>query len=1172
MKGKRQETDERDAMSSDSQLIRRLEKIRQTVRRRLLAYGIMAVVAGGIASFLTSVTVDWLLRLPGLLRLVAAGLFLTGAAGAILHWVIRPLRTRIDAAEIARQLELRFSGLRDRLSSTVHFLEHGTSDSESMTRRVIENTDAETAPLPLESALSLVSMVRCGVLLLLSVLAMCLVLTTAPNWARTGLYRYVDPFGAIEWPRRVLIIPLTDAEAVAMGESVTVRMTVERGMRESLRAFVYVRGADGEVVALAAQRDGERTFFAMIDAVTTDLEYWFEAGDASTASHPFTIRVVRRPEVVGALAEITPPSYAVWQTHSTRALSDGPVDAPVGGQVKIIIHASKPIPPGASRARGGLRFMDGSYLALEALSSDPQTLTTVMDILESVSFVVELRDEEGFSNRGAAQYEIRAVPDAPPSVSILSPTAVTESTPNGWVAISIKIEDDLGVSSVVLDVERVADGEHQSIDLTNELIKAPDDEDVWLTELDLQPSSFAAAPGDDLVCSAVATDNRPLPGEAGQVTRSAPIRIKIISESEFDTRIRDELAALERRMRRVLLAQSELLDSTRSLIRSQVDPPALTNAESEQTHGMTTRQTRLVRRLQDTARRFVELKSRMQRNKAGEPAGLQTIDAVADSLRQIATGEMQDAAGFLLAAGNPALPIIQQKALSDASKNQSSAVEQLRALLANMAQLGDFEALVSRTRDLLDLQEDIRTHTQRLGKSLLGKAVESLDAEDAAALRRVRRRQEQLAGDVGQLLARLRRSTKTPDEQDPSGQEAIDDAIRSARTSKLEGKVKSAAESIAANRTAAAAMEQKAAVDGLRKMLRALQQRQDRELARLRKTVRDAVDQVAQLLEEEKDLRDATHEAVLIASEHGVLLNLSDGQRVIAINTRALGNELEERVETFDPARVVRSAADRMNVAKEGLQQGDAKSARTAQDQAIAALEEAIELLIALEEQVAREETRRTLDEIRGALESLAEAERTIDGAVRVLHESIKSKGRMARSEAREAARLARDQHNLRRLVEQWLPVFEKVKVFAWSLRRVSERMDRGRRRLDNRQIDDELLRIVVRIVRDLERLVKAIDETLNLPEREFAEAEEGGGSGGRAAQRDAMRPVPTVTELLVLKSLQRDLVDRTRTLHAEVRGADLSEEQLRAIVELGEDQKGISGVTQMLTQQARAE
>ncbi len=48
------------------------------------------------------------------------------------------------------------------------------------------------------------------------------------------------------------------------------------------------------------RRDQDGTFTATVDVVTEALEYWFEAGDDSTARSPFMIRVVRRPEVVEA--------------------------------------------------------------------------------------------------------------------------------------------------------------------------------------------------------------------------------------------------------------------------------------------------------------------------------------------------------------------------------------------------------------------------------------------------------------------------------------------------------------------------------------------------------------------------------------------------------------------------------------------------------------------------------------------------------------------------------------------------------------------------------------------------------------------------------------------------------------------------------------------------------
>ena len=67
--------------------------------------------------------------------------------------------------------------------------------------------------------------------------------------------------------------------------------------------------------------------------------------------------------------------------------------------------------------------------------------------------------------------------------------------------------------------------------------------DSW----DLEPLSLV--PGDVIVFAAVATDNRITERHEGQVTRSASVQIKIISDAEFDIRLRSDMALLEARIR-----------------------------------------------------------------------------------------------------------------------------------------------------------------------------------------------------------------------------------------------------------------------------------------------------------------------------------------------------------------------------------------------------------------------------------------------------------------------------------------------------------------------------------------------------------------------------------------------------------------------------------------------
>ena len=75
------------------------------------------------------------------------------------------------------------------------------------------------------------------------------------------------------------------------------------------------------------------------------------------------------------------------------------------------------------------------------------------------------------------------------------------------------------------------------------------------------------------------------------------MRLTIISEGEFDVRVRSELASLEARVRRAELDQADLLDRTLPLVHDGEEPSALTTVEAETAGGLASGQARLVRRL-----------------------------------------------------------------------------------------------------------------------------------------------------------------------------------------------------------------------------------------------------------------------------------------------------------------------------------------------------------------------------------------------------------------------------------------------------------------------------------------------------------------------------------------------------------------------------------------------
>lgn len=1159
-------------MMEPSQLLPRLDAMRRTIRRRLVGYGVFSVLAGGVLSFLTITALDWLLWLPVQLRLLGGLLFVSGFVAAAYHWIGRPLKAPLGIEGIAARLEARFPHLQDRLSSTVNFVKRRDAGSATMMRQVVINTDRVVKDLPLEAALTLRPLALRAIAFLLAATVLGGILFVSPNWARTGFLRYFAPFSALEWPRQVAIVPLTGTELVALGESATVRMAIARGWNDRLRSVVRFREEGGDTVSRAMQRDMDGSFYATIDAVTADLTYWFEAGDDSTESAPLMIRVVRRPKVVEALADVEPPSYAVQRGIHTHDLQDGPLHAPIGGHVTIHVRASKPIHPGEPMATEvatiGLWTESEEMIPLTIDPDDPHELSARFRVTGDRHFRVRLRDKNGFENRGARRYSILATPDSPPIVTIVEPPAVTELTPFGSVSLLIRVEDDFGVTRLILEVDRNTGRERTILPLTDHLVRSELDAGVVaIAAYRMSMESLSLVPGDELMFTAAAWDNRRTEGMTEQVGRSQPQRIRVISQVEFDQRVRNDLAQLEERVRQAMLDESDLLDGTTALASSDAEPQALSREEHTLVARLSTEQARLIRRLRHLARRFNSLRKRIERNSGASVATGDQMGSLEKSLRAIAAGPLTSAGNALSEASDRVHATDQRAAVEKAARHQETGVDQLRNLLESLAQRSDFQELVTRTHDLLDRQNAIRNDTTELSKSLLGQSVEALSDAEITMLNRTHRRQEQLATDVARLLARMERLAAASSGEDPDGADAIEAALRMARAHDVNNRMRAAAHAIKANRTAAATIDQRRAEQALRKMIDALRERDRRELARLEKRLRRIEDEVAELIDQQQALRTATVEAALLDARAAELHSLALQQHTLQKNTRHVGRELAEMDRATEAARILRLAAVAMGDAETPLLEGLARRASDAQNEALAHLEDALARLVTLAVEAANQSLRRSLARIEETLRAMRVAQVDVNTGIEKLRAAIQARNRVGRKEARLSSRLARKQAGVAALGQDVLPELKQVPVYEWALQRVGKWIDTSRDQLDAREIDDKLVAVSNRIVRELDRLLHAIAETEGLPmETEFTEAEGGGGARGRSP---ATRPVPAVAELLVLKAMQVDINRQTGEMHESLDMSRVSETELGRLKMLGEDQAEVRRLTELVTRQA---
>lgn len=1150
-------------------VLTRLDQLRATVRRRLVAYGCCAVLGGGMLAFLTVIALDWMLGLPPALRLLGLILFISGFILSSWHWVLSPLRAPVSRDDVAGQLEQRFPQLREQLRSSVNFLEQSHGGSEPMARRVIEQTERLVDTLQFGQALAIRPLaVRAG-WLLLGISAFALLVAAVPDWVSIGLKRYLQPLGPTEWPRSVAIRPISGDLTVPVGDSVTVRMEVDRGLHDALRAVLCLRDESGQVSRLAMHRDADETFYFTVDSVTVDLAYWFEAGDDSTERAPAAIRTVRRPEVSEAVVTVRPPAYAATRTARVHDLNGGPVKAPIGGMAEIAIRSTKPIPrEDAAAAR--LRLADDATIALQSDPADPLRATASLVVEENLDFRVELRDELGFENRAAVPYAIVATPDMPPMVTVVEPRGGVELTPVGSLPISIRVEDDFGVTSMALQIEPLSGTGAHTIDLTTALRAATSGDTVeFAAQYRWGLASMNPSPGDVLEYYITAVDNRDETAGGGQPGRSSPLRVKIITDVEFELRLRDDIANLEGRVRQISVEQTEMLDRTAAASDRAAQSTTISPADRTSVDSLGAQQARLSRRVADLARRFRELGENLERNRPGDRDAAAQLAAVAAALQHISADAMTEAGRALNEAREQSAPDEMHDRLESAERSEENVLAQLRTMLGALSRWGNFQSLVTKTRDLLDRQQGLRQRTGEFGKATLGRDVSELSEAEAAQLRKLAWQQQQLAGDVDQLLERMRQLQPAVTEKDPAAGESIDAAMRAAAAADLSRRLDSASEALQQNRTAAASAEQKAAGDALRKLLAALEERDTRELAQLRKRLDRAREQVAELLDEQQTIFDVTREASTRAMDQTDWATIQQQQRSLRRNTASLADELVEMPRMDSVARPVKQAATPMTAAEDRLQQQAAIEALPRQTEAIELLREALAELDRVSAQSEHEALVRTLGQIEEDLDAIITAQREVLRAVVVLRAAVEAQGRVARGEAREAARLARDQAAVREMVEALRPDFEKVVVFSWALERTADRMDDARERLETRRVDGELVDVINRIIKELERLLQATIDTRTAPmDLEFTDETESDGEGQPAGEQGAN--VPTMAELLVLRAMQADLLERTASAQQTQTEDGDREAMLREIASIGEDQKEVQRLTDMLTQKAR--
>ena len=813
------------------------------VRRALIARHLLRATAASLVLLVACVTAG--LALPrdpftagARLALFALGSVVALAAASFALWQDTP---RWDAW--LESLEQRFPGLRSLLRNAID-LEHGVpagahtsgelADAvrEEAGRRLADAALRDTVP-PLYARVPLMAAIAAT----LSLVAATLLSPAATRAAWSTLW---NPASAA--PPLMLAVEPGDVTVVP-GAAVAVRARIE-GTASAPR--LLGDGPSPQPVLESTAAGGHRWRFDL-PPVTRPRDYAVRV--ASLASPTYHISLTGAPRAVSFSSAITSPDYArlpVQAVSGTR----GDLSALAGSRAAVEATFDRDLESLSGSVNGGAgvpwsAVTPRRWRGTVALNGDGAYELTARAATGSASF----------------RYRLSVIPDAPPVLTVATPTGDLDLPEGQLVPYDAIIQDDLGVSELKLEWRKSAsDPWHEE-----SLARFGDEPREARAAARWDASPLALLPGESGVFRLVAFDNA-RPGPRGRAT-SIEFRVRFPSLNDLYAAIEDRQESVSKALERAAEQSREVQRSLEKLQR-QPQTQAHQGPSFERTEEMkkaAERQQAIAEQVNEAANNMRESLEQAAERQAFQDQLQQKLKEMSNILKDIQNQEFKDALKRMQEALQQMDRRAMEEALPKLAEQNKDMLQQLERSLELLKQLREeerLEALARRADDLKARQDELnREHGEHAdqqkqadaqdpqkdaGKDAQKDASGSQTKQGEESRDALTEKQKQAAQDTRELAKDAREASKTSDQAD--SKERLDQAANELEQQASEQQEEAGRDSQSGDSQSAQSAGQKAseslsrASSAMRSSAQQQQQEQDaRNLAAVRRASQDLV-------------------------------------------------------------------------------------------------------------------------------------------------------------------------------------------------------------------------------------------------------------------------------------------------------------------------------------------
>lgn len=1164
---------------------KKVAAVGRRVRLLWLLHGLALAIGLGLGLAIVLVVLDYAIGFEDRgIRVMASGSLWLATCWLVYRFLWIPLRSPLTPLDVALRLERRFPQLREQLAASIEFLNEPTDDarfgSAQLRRAVVQETSQLLEPLDLRQAIDHRPLIRAILVGTTALVLAGLALAFRPHLTLVGARRLIHPWGSQRWPQQTHLTLRRAVHSVAAGQAFEVEVVDRDRLPDEVWMLYRTYQPDGSVHL-------ERTLLPIVSGAAIARRehvlrpFAYRAIGGDDQSMPWTeVQVLDPPALASLRITLHFPPYTGWPARA----GDKHLRAITGTRVAIEGAATKPLRSAKVVYEDG-REVHLGMAADKVHFSLPADAAAPLVIDKTGSYWFQLEDLGGLVGGTDSRYEMRAVADLEPSVSLDMPGGNMLATPQAAIPVRVTASDDLAIREIRLVYWRsdqsdkneqslvlydgpatVAAAEQAAPQASAETGQRRTADHRW------QLASLNLSPGTQLTIHATATDYQPATG------RSTTRQIAIVTAEELERKLEDREALLLGELNRVLKLEQTARAHVEAVQIQAERVGSVVQQDLDRLHAAILAQRQVAQALaareDGVQAQLAGLLADMQNNDLDNPELQRRTEAIRAELSRLQHDVLPHIERSLTAA-EKSLPadgradrltagadVVGQ--LNSAGLHQDQVIASLQRLLGDLSQWDSQRRIVRELTAFQQQQSDLAQRTAQLGRGTLSKNLSQLTAQQQADLKKLAAQQQELARRLESTLQNMARGAQQLEQENPLDAQAIADALARANDEALASTMHEAGRNIEQNRIGQAGGNQKKSLEELQEMLDILANKREQELARLVKKLRQSEIELKKLRADhaglDKKLAEAAKEADT-ASARARLQRLAKEERQFQEQAARFGRRLQ-RLQADRSSSAVGQAADRMGEASRQGEQGEAEDASQSAALAQRDLEEAQQELARRRREAERDLAFEQFSKAQDELIALRDREAKALEETRRLDSLRQPDGSLSRAQLESVLGAANAQQDIADQTQHLARRLADAEAFGLALKNAIDNMSAAVSLLKKHETGNQTVKRQQRALAHLQQLVAALTpdkEDVSTP----AQDQESQAGSAEGAPKDQ---VPDVAQLKLIKLMQQDLNERTIQIAALLAGDSSSNREAQQEMQrLGAEQGRLADVIRNL-------